>query len=95
VLKWKTPILMTSALNGEGITELAKKIHSHRAFLDESGEWEKRSQARALDTFIRLINEKLFENWQENVDPDIYNQVKKGVIKHQISPRRAIKQVFS
>jgi LAO/AO transport system kinase len=95
VLKWKTPILMTSALNGEGITELAKKIHSHRTFLDESGEWEKRSQARALDTFIRLINEKLFENWQVNVNPDIYNQVKKGVIKHQISPRRAIKQVFS
>jgi LAO/AO transport system kinase len=95
VLKWKTPILMTSALNGEGITELAKKIHSHRAFLDESGEWEKRSQSRALDTFIRLINEKLFENWQVNVDPDIYNQVKNGVIKHQISPRRAIKQLFS
>jgi LAO/AO transport system kinase len=95
VLKWKTPILMTSALNGEGITELAKKIHSHRTFLNESREWEKRSQSRALDTFIRLINEKLFENWQVNVDPDIYNQVKNGVIKHQISPRRAIKQLFS
>ena len=59
---------MTSALNGEGIVELANSIRAHRAFLDESGEGEKRGQARALDMFDRLIKEKLFENWQKQAD---------------------------
>lgn len=93
--RWKTPILMTSALNGEGITELAKTIQSHRAFLDECGEWEKRSQARALDLFDRLIKEKLFENWQGQTDTDTYNQVKNKVINRQLSPRKALNQLFS
>ena len=86
---------MTSALNGEGITELAKTIQSHRAFLDESGEWEKRSQARTLDLFNRLLKEKLFENWQGYTDTDTYNQVKNKVINRQLSPRKALNQLFS
>ncbi|MDP2964755.1 MAG: methylmalonyl Co-A mutase-associated GTPase MeaB [Pelolinea sp.] len=94
-LRWKTPILMTSALNGEGITELAKTILSHRAFLNDSGEWEKRSQARALDMFDRLLKEKLFENWQGHADSDAYNQVKNEVVKRQLSPRKALNQLFS
>ena len=93
-LRWKIPILMTSALNGEGITELAKTIQSHRTFLEKSGEWEKRSQARALDLFDRLLKEKLFENWQGQADLDAYNQVKNEVVKRQLSPRKALNQLF-
>jgi len=94
-LKWKTPILMTSALNGEGIVELAEAIYAHRAFLDESGEGEKRSQARTLNMFDRLIKEKLFENWQNQADPELYKRAKDEVISRRLSPRKGINQLFS
>ena len=94
-LKWKPPILMTSALNGEGIAELADAIRAHHAFLAESGEGEKRSQARTLDMLDRLIREKLFETWQEQADLEIFEKVKKDVIQRQLSPRKAVNRLFS
>jgi LAO/AO transport system kinase len=94
-LKWKTPIVMTSALNGEGIAALADAIRAHHVFLAESGEGEKRTQARTLDMLDRLIREKLFETWQEQTDPGLYQQVKKDVIRRQMSPRKAVSRLFS
>ena len=63
--------------------------------LAESGEGEKRSQARALDMLERLIREKLYENWQQQTDPGLFNQVKKDVIQRQLSPRKAVNRLFS
>ena len=93
--KWKPPILMTSALNGDGISTLADTIRAHHVFLAESGEGEKRSQARDLDMLDRQIRERLFENWQNQADPGLYQQVKKDVIQRQMSPRKAVKRLFS
>jgi LAO/AO transport system kinase len=95
ILKWKTPVVMTSALNGEGIVELADAIRAHHVFLIESGEGEKRSQARTLDMFDRLIREKLFEDWQNRADPKLLQLVKDDVIQHRSSPRKAINRLFS
>ncbi len=93
--KWKTPILMTSALNGVGISALADAIRAHHAYLSDSDEGEKRSQARALDMLERLIREKLFESWQGQIDTGRFQQVKKDVILRQLSPRMAVKRLFS
>lgn len=93
--RWKPPILMTSALNGEGIVELANAIRAHRTFLVESGEGEKRAHARTLDMFDRLIQEMLFATWQKQADPELYKQVKDEVIQRRLSPRKALKRLFS
>ncbi len=94
-LKWKTPIVMTSALNGEGITELADSIRSHRAYLDASGEWELRNQARALEMLDRLLKEKLFKTWQGQTDPVIFNEVKEEISNRNLSPRQALNKLIS
>jgi LAO/AO transport system kinase len=92
---WKTPIVMTSALNGEGVSALADAIREHHAYLAESGEGEKRSQTRAEDMLDRLIRERLFETWQEQSDPGQYQQVKTEVIQRHLSPRKAVNRLFS
>jgi len=94
-LKWKTPIIMTSALIGEGITALADAIRAHQTYLNESGEGEKRSQARALDMLERLVREKLFSAWQDETDLGRYQQVKKDVIHRKLSPRKAVSRLFT
>ena len=42
-----------------GIDELAKAIGDHRAFLDASGERQKRERARAQMQFVALLRERL------------------------------------
>jgi len=88
--RWKTPILMASALNGEGITELADVIRSHRSFLDESGEWKKRGEARVRELFERLLREKLFNDWTAKINQDDYEALIDRISKCEISPRKAL-----
>jgi LAO/AO transport system kinase len=94
-LRWKTPMLMTSALNGEGIGELERTIQSHREYLKQSGEWEKRGQTRALDLFEHLLNEKLLDDWQKQNSQTNYGEIRNGIINRRLSPRKAIKKLFS
>ncbi len=44
---WEVPILMTSAVENRGITELADAIEAHRAYLQESGAWRVRMRQLA------------------------------------------------
>src|SRR6476619_2756076 len=39
---WKTPIVLTEAMTGEGVADLWEKVEEHRAFLEEEGELEER-----------------------------------------------------
>jgi LAO/AO transport system kinase len=48
---WSPPIVMTRADNGEGIEELKRATEEHRAYLDRSGEGERRRQA-SLREFV-------------------------------------------
>ena len=93
--RWKTPILMASALNGEGITELADVIRSHRSFLDESGEWKKRGEARVRELIERLLREKLFNDWTAKINQDDYETLIDRISMREISPRKAIQKIFS
>jgi LAO/AO transport system kinase len=51
---WKPPIVRTVALDGEGIAELAAKLDAHQAWLDSSGEGERRRLARARGEITTL-----------------------------------------
>jgi LAO/AO transport system kinase len=51
---WKPPIVRTVASDGEGIAELAVKLDAHQAWLDSSGEGERRRLARARGEITTL-----------------------------------------
>jgi LAO/AO transport system kinase len=46
---WKPPIVSTTARSGEGIEDLTGKLDAHWAWLGESGELDRRRQARARE----------------------------------------------
>jgi LAO/AO transport system kinase len=46
---WKPPIVSTSAATGDGLTDLTDAIARHEAWLSESGERDRRRQARARE----------------------------------------------
>ena len=92
---WKVPVCQTSALNRAGIADLAETISRHRAWLRESGEWERRAQTRLEDLFNRLLRERLYQDWQHSQPQANINDLLQALRKHETSPYRLIERLFS
>ncbi len=61
---WKQPILKTVASKGEGIDDVVEAIDEHRAWLESSGELEKRRLRRARDEIEAIAVTSLREQWR-------------------------------
>lgn len=55
---WDPPVLVTSALEREGIDELRASIASHRAYLETSGELRAKRRGRLLQEVESLVAER-------------------------------------
>jgi LAO/AO transport system kinase len=53
--QWKIPVLAAQAVNNVGMTELFQAIESHRQFLVETGELERRRQARRREELLSRV----------------------------------------
>ncbi|MEJ7833013.1 MAG: methylmalonyl Co-A mutase-associated GTPase MeaB [Nocardioides sp.] len=60
---WRPPIVKTNALTAEGLDEVVAEIESHRAWLESSGELEKRRVRRARDEIEAIAVTALRERW--------------------------------
>lgn len=56
---WRPPICKTVAVRSRGIEELAQAIEAHRAYLEESGLWQRREEERAARTLETMLQEEL------------------------------------
>jgi LAO/AO transport system kinase len=56
---WRTPVLTTSALRGDGISEFWETVLAHRKCLTSSGELDLRRQSQAKAWLWRLVEEGL------------------------------------
>jgi LAO/AO transport system kinase len=54
--EWHPPIVTTIATTGEGIEELLRQLDRHAAWLDDSGERERRRLARVREEIIALAS---------------------------------------
>ena len=61
---WKQPILKTVASKGEGVDEVVGAITQHRAWLESSGELDKRRLRRARDEIEAIAVTSLREQWR-------------------------------
>jgi len=60
---WKPPIVKTVAQQGEGVGEVAAELDRHRAWLESSGELERRRVRRARDEIEAIAVTALRERW--------------------------------
>lgn len=92
--KWQVPVIKTSALNGDGVDELAAALHAHRAFLSESGEWKTRSTARLKDLLERLVRDSLYMSWNDPANRKKMEKILRLVADHQRSPYQAAQDLL-
>ncbi len=60
---WKQPIIKTVASKGEGVEEVVEAIDQHRAWLEASGELDKRRLRRARDEIEAIAVTSLRRRW--------------------------------
>jgi LAO/AO transport system kinase len=87
---WLPLIQRTVSTEGQGIAELAEAIARHRAYLRESGEWERRDRARLETELIALLGAQLMARWQAATPDEVYNEVLTQLLDRQISPSQAV-----
>ncbi|HLN75683.1 MAG TPA: methylmalonyl Co-A mutase-associated GTPase MeaB [Nocardioidaceae bacterium] len=60
---WKPPIVLTVAQSGKGVDELVEAIESHRAWMESSGELDRRRVRRARDEIESIAVTALRARW--------------------------------
>ena len=92
--RWNVPVLKTSAIDNEGVAELANLIAVHKSFLHATGEWEKCSLQRLAKQVHALLRDALFERWEEKLDQNRYNELMVQVMQRAISPHQAVQKLL-
>jgi LAO/AO transport system kinase len=91
---WKPPIVATTAATGEGIDDLVNRLNAHAAWLDESGELERRRVARARDEISALAVAELRQRLGALPGESRLEKLAAEVASGQIDPYTAADQLI-
>src|ERR671933_1968879 len=90
---WFPPIIMTRGDTGEGVQELKETIEKHRAYLEESGELEKRRRAAQRELVISWATVRLEREMQERLDRGD-TELMERVYNRELDPISASEEIF-
>ena len=83
---WRTPILKTVALTGEGVPQLVEKLEEHRQFLKKEKEREK-SLLRAESELVEALKEKAVNAIIEELKKEgKFEEFLQKILKKEIDP---------
>ena len=92
---WEPPIVLTVGTTGEGSEELWRKVGEHRAYLDGSGELERRRTAR-LDVEFREILHRTIEVEVDGLaSGSAFRSIHDEVVARRIDPYEAVNRLLS
>jgi LAO/AO transport system kinase len=91
---WIPPILPTTSTTGDGIPILIEQIESHREFLVNSGEWQKRDAARLENDLDNLLSSTLRSRWEASIPSQAYQTILLEVVNRKKSPGTAVDELI-
>ena len=91
---WKTPILKTVALTGEGVPQLIEKIEEHRVFLEREKEL-RRSLWRAEAELTEAIKEKIATSIVDELKKEErFEELLQKILEREIDPNSAAEKLL-
>jgi len=94
-LMWIPPILRTVATEGKGIDELAESIARHVTHLRHSGDWAVRERARLEVELETLLHEELWNQFNQDVHQERYEEALEKIIQRNVSPWEAAHELMN
>jgi len=92
---WRPPILKTVALDGTGVEELLEAVAAHRAYLQESGLWERRERERARADLMRMLEQELMGRLMERVGEEQLERWVERVAAREVDVYTAVRAILS
>jgi LAO/AO transport system kinase len=89
-LDWRTPVIKTSAMEGQGIDDLIEAIKKHRAWAAESGEARKRSLESMRSEVQTLLRERVLRDMAARISPQRLEDTVLQVVDKTLDPYGAV-----
>jgi LAO/AO transport system kinase len=91
---WRTPILKTVALTGEGVPQLIEKLEEHRQFLEKETE-RRKSLSRAESELVEALKEKVVDAIIEELKKEgRFEEFLQKILKKEIDPASAAEKLL-
>jgi LAO/AO transport system kinase len=92
---WNPPIVLTEALRGENVAELWEKLQQHRAYLEQSGELERRRRANLAREVFAVASGRAKQHLEQAVadDPEL-RRLLTAVQERELDPLSAVREIL-
>jgi len=94
VFFWLPPVLQTVATQGKGFAELLAALDQHRAYLQTSGELQRREQTRFTHEFEARLREVLLAAARARLGDQSFATMLARIIARQIDPTSAARELL-
>jgi len=92
---WKPPVMMTSAAEGKGITEVADAIAKHLAFLKDGPMWRLREQDRCRKELLESMRRLLSETFEGDTAGEPFEEEVGAIVARRTDPRTAARKLLA
>jgi LAO/AO transport system kinase len=86
---WQPPVVKTSAVTGEGVSDLVAAIERHRGWLVESGELRTRARQSAVTQLAEHIQFELLKQANDPARSGLFPMMVEEILAKAITPQRA------
>jgi LAO/AO transport system kinase len=83
---WRPPILQTSAVSGEGVSELWNTVLAHREFIMASGKLTQRRSFRLREELRAIVERRLELRAREICTGEKWDGLEQQVLNHTVDP---------
>ena len=93
---WRPPIVLTEAVQGEGIEELWEKVEEHRAFLEDEGLLEQRRRENLAGEVFAVASARAKAHLEQAVAGDAeLRRLLDEVQSRKLDPLTAVREILS
>ena len=93
--RWRPPICKTIALHGKGVEAVAEAIEKHRAYLQESGEFQRRERERIEAELREMISQEMARRFFQRVDEGVLKDLVDRIARRELDPYSAVAMLLA
>lgn len=91
---WAVPVLMTCATGCQGVVETVAAIRSHREFLRNSGEWQRRELEHLQSNLDATLRDLLMQRFRDRLIDGVYEDILARLASRDLSPFEAVEALL-
>lgn len=90
---WKPPVLLTVALQGDGVEEVAETVANHREYLEESGLLLQKTEQRMKAELMEILNLRVIREANRALAEQKGEELIRKMVERQVDPHTAADEI--